>query len=191
MSIKIADQLAEMSQKVLASAIQDDVERQQQAAEIASLKSQLAFSEARVAALTEEKLCLELTEAEAEAEAEAEPEKVKRPGPITQKLLNWDSVSPGTTVRQTVGRKGNQLVKEAIFQGVNKIVPKDPADGASYKSLNAWAVANLKKYAPARKTFTICVYDKSSGVSFLKDGEWVSFNTIQTIVRGDYADGQA
>ena len=53
MYMEIAEQLAEMSEKVHASAIQGAVELLQQAAQIASLKSQLAFSEARVAARME------------------------------------------------------------------------------------------------------------------------------------------
>lgn len=151
--------------------------------------------EARFAALeAENKSLLERIEA-LEQRAAAKPTRTKKEpvatGPMDRKEVNWSLIPKGSELLFSLENKAGVVALEnATFIDNKTVVPKDkrllPKDKSCLGSINAWATACLKKHLVAlgRKTASVNVYDKNSGISFKNsEGVMVPLSTIQTIVR--------
>jgi len=150
-------------------------------AENAALKARVDELEKRVAALENKKT------------RSAKEKESKELGAIDKLVVNWALIPKGNLLQFTVA-KGKVViaVEHASFQASNHVVPKDVklipagAEKQFFSSINAWATAVLKKYMEAlgRKSASVNVYDKKSGIAFQSSsGEYVALNTIQSIVR--------
>lgn len=151
--------------------------------------------EARFAALEAENKSLRDRIEALEQRAAAKPTRTKKEpvptGPMDRKEVNWSLIPKGSELLFSLENKAGVVALEhATFTDNKTIVPKDkrllPKDKPFLGSINAWATACLKKHLAAlgRKTATVNVYDRNSGISFKNsEGAFVSLSTIQTIVR--------
>lgn len=151
--------------------------------------------EARFAALEAENKSLRERIEALEQRAAAKPTRTKKEpvatGPMDRKEVNWSLIPKGSELLFSLENKAGVVALEhATFTDSKTIVPKDkrllPKDKPFLGSINAWATACLKKHLAAlgRKTATVNVYDRNSGISFKNsEGAFVPLSTIQTIVR--------
>ena len=149
--------------------------------------------EARFAALEAENKTLRERVAVLE-EAAKKPRAKKGPTEtpaISKKVVDWGLIPVDSDLLFSLENKTTVVGKEmASFKDAKTIIPKDktllPEGKSSFGSINAWATACLKKYLTVlgRKTPSINVYEKKSGLSFKNaEGVFVSLSTIQSIDR--------
>ncbi len=77
-------------------------------------------------------------------------------------------VRPNSTLKHKIYKKG-KLVATEYAKFVNEREIRVPEK--VYRSMNAWAEANLRKHSDKldRETFTINVYDRNSGIYFVRN----------------------
>ena len=139
---------------------------------------------------------MEKLEVENAALKAAKVKKVSSPyeakKPILTKKVFYERIPKNARLRFVVGTKAkNYGTHYAVFKNEREVLPVagdiQPADAKKpfFTSINAFATVALKRHQEAmgRKSASINVYDESSNICFLKDGEWVKLSTIQEIVR--------
>jgi hypothetical protein len=85
-----------------------------------------------------------------------------------QSVKHFNMVRPNSTLSHKIYKKGKLVAIEyAKFVNENEIRVPDKV----YRSMNSWAEANLRKHSDKldRETFTINVYDRNSGIYFVRN----------------------